>query len=155
MIKQLIRDALPIVIDKNEGAAAQFRNFVEKKIGQDPKFSLEMIALTLTSRSPREQSLGRFISLLTQESLQSKDQIFQIASIFDIPSKDVYSKPDALRDVFRIRNRIIHELDIDMSGSNHSRVTRSKDEMVNGVNVIFEAAASFLSEVDRRCAKQP
>jgi len=151
MIKQLVRDALPKVIDNNEGAAAQFRNFVEKKIGQDPRFSVEIIALSITSRTPREQTLNRFITVLTQESLQSKDQIFQIAAIFDIPSKDIYSKPDDLRDVFKTRNKIIHELDIDMSDGTRTRVARSKKELVKCVNVIFESASAFLGEVDRRC----
>ena len=46
MIKQLIRDALPAVIDKNEGAEAQFRTFIEKKIGLDQKLSMEIMALS-------------------------------------------------------------------------------------------------------------
>ena len=89
MIKQLIRDALPKVIEKNEGAELQFRGFIEKKIGSDQKLSMEIMALSITSRTPREHTLNRFIGLLTQDSLQSKDQIYQITSMFDIASRDV------------------------------------------------------------------
>jgi len=92
MIKQLIPDALPTVIDKNEGAELQFRGFIEKKIGNDQKLGMEIMALSITSRTPREHTLNRFIAALTQDSLQSKDQIYQITSMFDIASKDVYVK---------------------------------------------------------------
>ena len=70
--------------------------------------------------------------------------------MFDIASLDVYAKPDELRDVFRIQNRIIHELDIDFSGTNRKRVPRSKI-MMKSVNVIFHTASAILSQLDRRC----
>jgi hypothetical protein len=56
---KLIRDALPTVIDKSEGAELQFRGFIEKKIANDQKLSTEIMALSITSRTPREQSLNR------------------------------------------------------------------------------------------------
>ena len=71
--------------------------------------------------------------------------------MFDIASKDVYAKPDELRDVFRVRNRIIHELDIDFSGTNRKRVPRSKAAMMKNVNVSFHTASSILSQIDKRC----
>jgi hypothetical protein len=151
MIKQLIRDALPIVIEKHEGAEAQFRSFIERRIGQDQKLNYELVAISLTSRAPREQTLDRFKALLTQDSLQSKDQIFQIASFFDIPSKDVATRADDLRDVFRMRNKIIHELDIERGGPNRSRVSRTRADMIKAVNVVFQTATAILGEVDRRC----
>jgi hypothetical protein len=151
LIKQLIKDALPVVIEKNEGAEAQFRAYIEKRIGQEQKFGYELIALSLTSRAPREQTLERFKDLLSQDSLQSKDQIFQVASFFDIPSPDIFSRPNDLRDVFKIRNKIIHELDIDRGRPNRSRVSRRRADMIRAVNIIFQTTSAFLSEVDKRC----
>jgi hypothetical protein len=151
IIKQLIKDALPIVIEKNEGAEAQFRSFIERRIGQDQKLNYELIALSLTSRTPRDQTLERFKTLLSQDSLQSKDQIFQIAAFFDIPSKDIATSADDLREVFRMRNKIIHELDIERGGSNRSRVSRRRADMIKAVNTVFKTAGAILAEVDKRC----
>jgi hypothetical protein len=151
MIKQLIRDALTQVINKNEGAEQQFKAFIRKKLGNDPKFSAEFIAMTVTSRQPRDRALSWFIDEVSQDSLQSKDQIFQIAAIFDIPSKNVHGSPDELSAVFSARNRIIHELDIDFTGVNRKRVPRKMDNMKRNVEIIFQTAAAILSEVDKRC----
>jgi len=154
MIKQLIKDALPKVIDQNEGAEVSFRSFIERKISKDQKLNFEVMALSLTSKSPREQTLKRFIDELTQDSLQSKDQVFQITSVFDIPSTTISTTPNDLRDVFLVRNRIIHELDINFSGTNRKRVPRRRDDMVKHVNLIFKTAKTVLAEVDKRCKAQ-
>jgi hypothetical protein len=151
VIKQLIRDALPNVIEKNEGAEQQFRGFARKKLGGDQKLSIDLIALSITSRTPREHTLKRFIDELLQDSLQSKDQIFQIAAIFDIPSNIISSDPKNLAEVFKVRNRIIHELDIDFGGTNRKRVPRRRADMMASVNLIFKTASIFLAEVERRC----
>lgn len=151
MIKQLIRDALPKVIDKNEGAEQQFKAFVKKKLSGDPKMGVDLMAISITSKQPRERTLAWFVEELTQDSLQSKDQIFQIAAFFDIPSSMVHKQPHQLADVFKVRNRIIHELDIDFSGTNRKRVPRKRDDMEAHVAQILATAATILSEVDRRC----
>jgi hypothetical protein len=151
MIKQLIRDALPQVINKNEGAEQQFKAFIKKRLGNDPKFSAEFIAMAVTSRQPRDSALSWFIDEVSHDSLQSKDQIFQVAAIFDIPSNNVHPKPSELAEVFRARNRIIHELDIDFTGTNRKRVPRKMDDMKHNVETIFQTAAAIMSEVDQRC----
>lgn len=151
VIKQLIKDALPAVIEKNEGAESQFRSFIENEIARNQKFGTEMIAMSITARSPREQALTRFMQILGQNSLQSKDQVFQIASFFDIPSKSIYPKPDELQEVFKVRNKIIHELDIDLAGVNRKRNPRAKNEMIRKTNIIFQTTSTILHEVDNRC----
>ena len=92
-----------------------------------------------------------FIDEVSHDSLQSKDQIFQVAAIFDIPSSKVHPKPSELADVFRTRNRIIHELDIDFTGTNRKRVPRKMDDMKRSVETIFQTAAAILAEADQRC----
>jgi hypothetical protein len=151
VVKQLIKDALPTIIEKHEGAESQFRDYIHSEINKNSKFSTEMIAMSITSRSPREQALARFMSILGQNSLQSKDQIFQVTSFFDIPSKVVYSKPNELQEVFQVRNKIVHELDIDLEGSNRKRNPRGKTEMIRQTNIIFQTTTTVLDEVDKRC----
>ena len=47
MLKQLIRDALKLVIDQSEGAQLQFKSFIEKRLSRqgnlDPKFLSEVL----------------------------------------------------------------------------------------------------------------
>jgi len=63
----------------------------------------------------------------------------------------VSSDPKVLGDVFKVRNRIIHELDIDFGGTNRKRVPRRKKDMMKNVNLIFKTANLFLYEVEKRC----
>lgn len=156
MIKQLVADALPTVLDANDGengAAKRFSDFVEKQILNDDKFAAKLISTSITSHSTRDAVLKWFIRKLTADSLQSKDQVFQIASFFDIPTGAVTGNIKQLESAFRARNQIIHEMDIDLTPRNRNRTQRPHYDTVVLVNSIFEVTFSFLKETDKRCVK--
>jgi hypothetical protein len=152
MMKQLIHDALPKVIEQgNVGAMEFFSNFVAREISRDAKAGAALISRSLTSTMPQRYLQDWYRGQLGAESLQSKDQIFQIAACFDIPSKDITGEPNALKDIYKIRNKIIHEMDIDLKGANRKRIPRKRDEIVAAVNELLEVAEKFLAQVDSRC----
>lgn len=154
VIKQLVLDALPSVLNSNNGdngAAARFAVFVEKHMVRDAKGAAEIMSRSITSLSPRDTLIQWFQSNLTSESLQSKDQVFQIASYFDIPTKSLCADIKKFTDAFGIRNKIIHELDIDFQQTNRNRSPRRRNDVVANVNLLLEISEKFLLEVDKRC----
>jgi hypothetical protein len=150
MIKQLISDALPILLQKNDGAIVNFQGYVEKHLLRDQKNAASLMSKSLTSSSPRTHLITWFCEQLSSDSLQSKDQVLQIGSYFDIPSAAITTNIKELEQSFRVRNKIIHEMDVDLGQPGGKRTPRKRDDIVASVNLLLEVAEKFLSEVDKR-----
>lgn len=152
MIKQLIKDSLRSVIDRNAGAAESFSTYIEKKIVKDDDLDHRLIARALCDVTPRGRLIDELLRDLTSGSLQAKDAIYRAGSFFDIPSKELSRNPDQLQKVFECRNEIIHEMDVDFAQKNRNRRPRRKQTMIDNTNVIFEVANNFLESVDSRAS---
>lgn len=150
MVKQLVRDALPKVVIKNQGAAAMFLERTKKSIYKDNVLNTELLLNAILTESPKEVLIENLVWELTSGSLQSVDELFRIASFFDIPSKELIDNPKRLKDIFGIRNQISHEMDIDFSQHNRNRRPRARADMIRHTNMIFKVAKVFLDMVDKR-----
>jgi hypothetical protein len=148
MVKQLVRDALPSTIECDEGATEMFKEHIERRLSMEERVSRKFLANILGDTNPRRCLTEQLLADLTAESLQSAEQLLKVASYFNIPSKQISQTPNTLKDVFKVRNEIGHEMDIDFSQSNRSRRPRAKEKMVTYTNELFRVAAAFLSEVD-------
>ncbi|MGB3338287.1 MAG: hypothetical protein WBA73_14025 [Devosia sp.] len=154
MIKQLVQDALPDVLDANNGengASENFASYVQTTIARDPAKASDILARSLTAYSSRDTLVGWFQRQLTANSLQSKDQIFQTASYFDIPTELLCKGGEqaALGEAFKIRNKIIHEMDVDFA-QNDSRTERTWSSVVDATNLLLTVASRFLTETAAR-----
>ena len=127
MIKHLIRDALPAVIDQTESVEKKFEGFVEKELGRD---GTKLLTAVLTSESPRERLVEELVKNLTSPSLQSKDQVLRVASFFGLGEKDVFTNAKTIDRIFRVRNTITHEMDVDFEQPKRTRTPRRKQDMV-------------------------
>lgn len=152
LVKQLVRDALRPVIERSEGADAQFRLFVQTKIKRGDGLSDRLIADVLVSRKPRDSLLDVLINEITSESLQSAEQIFRVAAAFDIATSVICPDIKAFKDVFKVRNQIIHEMDVAFDQSNRTRRPRKHADMVSFTNSLFDVSARFLSAADQKLA---
>jgi hypothetical protein len=148
MAKQLVRDALPSVIECDDGAAEMFKDHIERRLGLEDRLGRKFLANVLGDANPRQRLMDQLLADLTADSLQSTEQLLKVASYFNIPSRQIAQNPNTLKDVFKVRNEIGHEMDIDFSQSNRSRRPRAKQKMVGYTDELFRAAAAFLSEVD-------
>lgn len=148
MVKQLVRDALPSTIECDDGAKEMFKEHIERRLNVEERISRKFLANILGDANPRQCLMLQLLADLTAESLQSTDQLLRVAAYFNIPSKKISHNPNGLKEVFRVRNEIGHEMDIDFSQSNRSRRPRAKEKMVGYTNELFGVAAAFLSEVD-------
>lgn len=148
MLKQLIEDALPVVIESNEGAKAMLKTYTLRML-QRGGGNYEFIAEVLVD--PSRSSLVRLlISDLTAGSLQSKEEIMKVASFFDIPSKRISRCAGQLDDIFQARNQIVHEMDVDFGQPNRNRRPRRKGVMIDYTEEIFSLASCVLGEVSSR-----
>lgn len=154
MIKQLVRDALPEVINLRDGAEESFRQFVEKRLqrGGGPDYSF--VAGVIADANPRGRLVGDLVDDLTSRSLQSVDEILRVGSFFDIPSKDLIPEPAVTRGIFSARNQIVHEMDIDFARSDRHRRAREYADMEGHTQALFKVAHRFLTEVNARLVKE-
>lgn len=155
MVKHLVREALPSVIRRATGPNREFRGFVERHMkmrAADDKPNYELLIDVLLSESPRDMMVSSLVSELTGHSLQSAEQLFMVGAHFNVSSQLICPSPDELKQVFNMRNQIVHEMDIDFSRRNRNRISRSRDDMVAAANQILEVADAFLAAVDAKCA---
>ena len=146
MIKHLIRDALPTVVDHVEEAEIRFREFVRKQIEGDKKY--ELLAEAISDGNPRIRLVEELVTKLTAHSLQSKQQVLSAASHFGLSASQLMANPEVYDEVFRARNEITHEMDIDFDQPKRSRTPRQKARTVAQAQAILECGARFLAAVD-------
>ena len=147
LVKQLIKDALPDVINCNEAAEQTFRTDIERRIRRGEEIDHRLLADVLTRQRPRDRLIEILVSDLTSQSLQSKDQLLRVGSFFDIQSNSITNDPNRLAGIFTARNQIVHEMDISTDGNRRSR---TKQDMVAAANEIFRVSKVFLEEVDHK-----
>lgn len=153
MAKQLVRDALPAVVDQNEGAHAMLKQHVERHVLREvTDASLSVLADVLVDLEPRKRLIGRMVLDLTAGSLQSSEEVMRVGSYFDIPSHDLVDNQRELQKIFNARNEIVHEMDVDFSQVNRNRRSRTRAAMTSHTNEVFGVAGRLLVAVDARCA---
>ncbi len=148
MIKHLVKDALPAVIDKDVAAHENFQEFVERTIKKGDQPDYKTMADILVAENPINRMLALLVNDLTAKSLQSVEELFRVASYFNIESKIISQEAKELREVFRIRNDIIHEMDVDFSQRKRNRTPRQRDEMIEATNRLLKVCKAFLNAVD-------
>lgn len=151
-VKHAIREALPAVIDRVPRAEDNFRDFVQKQFSVEGRPTNRLLATVLTADSPRRALVDHLVRDLTASSLQSKDQILRAGSFFDIPSRELIDDMELFDSVFRARNQIAHEMDIDFSQPRRNRAPRRRQDMVEYTTAVLDCAARFVGGVDLRLA---
>lgn len=151
MVKQLIRDALPIVIQNSEGSHLQFAKFVEGKLRREDK-PYAFVAKIVTDKNPRQQLVEEWVYELNSNSMQSFEQICTAAAAFDIPSAEIAHGDSikTIKNAFLMRNQIVHEMDVDLDSKNRKRRQRSKQSMIDATDVLFDVSKRFLEKVDSK-----
>ena len=161
MVKRTAEDALPSLIKQNAEAREGLRDFVEGQLGRKEQPDYKMLTNLLVAESPVDEMTALLVRHLTDNSLQSVDMLLRAVSFFAIEPISIVGNPNALRDVFRIRNEIIHDMDVDPSRSPSAKRTeapevnvrpRDYDSMVAAANQILEVADAFLAAVDAKLA---
>jgi hypothetical protein len=149
MIKQLIQDTLPKLIEMDE-INSKFKAFIESRLSSQAGINIKLLSEVLTSQNSREALKNELVQDLLSGSLQSKEQIYKVASFFNINEKELNIDKQLIKDVFAARNYIVHEMDVDFNQPNRTRRPRKKEDMKKYCNEIFKISNNILNVVDRK-----
>lgn len=132
-LKQLIRDTLPHLLEENEQAHSKFEAFAADRLGTGEIADATVLARYLTAPNPRDRLIEDYIYKLTGSSLQSAEEVQQVAGALGINSKDLRKRIAGLRELFVARNEISHELDLQApeKQGDRSRRTRSMPKTIS------------------------
>jgi hypothetical protein len=160
IIKQLIKDALPSIIDVHDGAQKEFQKYIERRLkksgnGTNHLISRELIdtkylAEVLSTSTPKQVLINDLVCSLLEDSLQSKDQLLRVAAYFAIPKDELIDNQIIVNEIFQVRNQITHEMDIDLNSPNRSRRGRGQQKMINYADNLLNIARKFINAVFKR-----
>jgi hypothetical protein len=126
MLKQLIRDTLPSLLDTSAQAQEKFEGFAADELGTGEIADTRAIARYVTSANPRERLIEDYIYTLTGSSLQSADEVQKAAGALGIDDNALRKRIGGLKDVFVARNEISHELDLQRPERQGDRARRTR-----------------------------
>lgn len=151
MFKELVRRALPVLIDGGIGGKA-FESFITRRAEGAGPVDHKFLAEVLASLSPRGYLIRAWVTELTGGSLQSVDAVLKTASAFDIQFPEIFkdtSERNALKEVFEARNQIIHEMDLEFTERSARRLRKIED-MRRFTEQVFQTGARILAAVETR-----
>lgn len=154
--KQLIFDALPVLLEKDEKAQEGLATFVERRLKGELESPEEpgrgtFLARVLTAPSIQRRLIDDYVKSLTGGSLQSAEELARAAVALGIEKpRDAHIDPKALKPIFNCRNKIIHELDINLEAPRRNRNIRTEGEMLSYTNLLLEVAQGLVSVVNEK-----
>ena len=158
MIKQLIRDALPRLARADETVREELEKFISRSIRGDPSLAepanaAKFLARVLTADSPQGQVIEEYIRELTGGSLQSASELNRVTAALGVRAIEL--DQNALREIFDVRNKIIHELDIDLAGDRRLRHDRGVNDMTRFTTTLITTAQRVLQAVHEKLVALP
>jgi hypothetical protein len=153
--KQLVQDTLPSLITSDDKAQNSFEKFVARRLGGDPAsgqpgVNTRLLATVLASPTPQARLIDEYVSHLTGGSLQSTESLFEIAAALGADPTAIGLVPKELTPIFATRNKIIHELDINLEAHMRTRNVRSQEAMLRDTNRLFRLVGALIESVDGR-----
>ena len=149
-LKQVIRDALPALLETNRQAHIKFETFASDRIGLGGEMAeAKIVARYLTSPNPRVRLIEDYVYDLTGSSLQSADEVQRTAGALGIDDGTLRKRITGLKDLFVARNEISHELDLQRPErqGDRSRRTRQMKSTVKLCHEGLEVGQLVLNEV--------
>ena len=114
---------------------------------------ISFLARALTAPSRQRQIIEDYIDYLTKGSLQSSEELSRVTKAFGLSPKEVIIDHAKLRPIFEARNKIIHELDIDLNAPRRKRNLRTQITMQNHTEALLDLAENFLKTVGIKLSK--
>lgn len=115
-VKQLIKTKLIRLIDADKQAHSKFKEYVRRDLKKKEADMLNIVAFALIDRNPRDAFLSEYIENLTDDSLQSVEQLCRVSEASGLETNKIFTsdKKTMLKEAFHVRNQIIHEMDINV-----------------------------------------
>jgi hypothetical protein len=159
LLKQLIRDALHGLAARDAAVQAELETFVTRQIrpdselGGDAASGRKFIARILVAPVPLSRITEEYIRDLTGESLQSAEQLFRAAKALGVPERSLEVDAKRVKDIFAVRNQIIHEMDIHLDAKDkqaRKRRSRTIDGMNNDADCLLRVGQRVIGAVEEK-----
>lgn len=153
VVKHLIRESLPKILEIDGGAQNKFEKFIQTSLKADPigdipeKVNVKFIAQVISKPNPRDVCIEYLTRSLTSGSLQSCEELKKASSYFSIEVPLLNTSRDKIKFAFDIRNKIIHELDMDFTQPNRNRFPRRRDDMVEYSGLLLNVGIEIYQAV--------
>lgn len=154
-IKQIFKDAYPMLVKKHEKAAIALQKYVEKRLvktaaveGETSTYDTKILATVLLDDSPKDGLIKLLINDVISSSMQSHEEIMKAVNYLGIDPAKLLIQPEEIRHIFNARNRIIHEMDIDFEAWKKRRQHKIP-ETQKRYTYILSLGANILLEVDK------
>lgn len=152
-VKQLVKTKLPQLIVHDEKAQRGFKEYVRRGLEKDNAGILNAVALALINQNPRDVFLNEYVESLVGDSLQSEPQLKRVSEASGLDTKKILSKEkiESLHEVFKVRNLIIHEMDLNMevvapkTTGYRTRIQRQAPLMEKYTRTILDLAQQLFS----------
>jgi hypothetical protein len=94
--------------------------------------------------------IEEYIKYLTGDSLQSFEQLMRTWAALGLGSqKPLNAMNPVLKEIFIARNKIIHELDIDLKAPARKRRVRSQEKLLKDIESVLATTELFLTEIEK------
>ena len=155
MTKQVIRDCITALAEKDEKVRQGMETFVVRRIKstEDEGLStqsVKFIAGVLACESPRKRILEEYINSLVGGSMQSPEELYRAVYALGLEPNSCDIKQDICKNIFDIRNKIIHELDINFAAKRRRRHVRRRKDMIDNTNRMLTIAENILLQTWNR-----
>lgn len=150
IVKQLVKDCLESIVKNNEGSQLQMKNFLIKKLKDKDSIDITILADLLSTPSPFDKGVSLIKDEFKNKSLQSAQELLSAGACFDISSTEITNDILKLKEVFKSRNQIIHEMDIVDITSIRRRRGRPLHMMCEYTNLMLETANKFITAVENK-----
>jgi len=152
-LKHAIRDCLEQLLEKNAQVREGFEKFIRKRIGGEGDIlelggGVKFVAAVLAEKEPRRRLIEEYIKELTGESLQSAEEVMRTTAALGLDYQDIDLDVPRLKEIFGIRNKIIHELDIDLSAKKRKQRVRSQSDLLDSSDYILQVTKVIIETLN-------
>lgn len=150
VVKQIIHETLEMVIERDEGAQEQLKKFTERKLRDKSDLNYKFLSDLLIAKNARRLLIGMLVNELTFDSLQSSEQLYKVASYFNIKTQDLLNEDERiiLKNAFMTRNVIVHQMDVDFKELDLKVIQHTEDEAQKFFVTIRKVAQNYIDLVN-------
>jgi hypothetical protein len=149
-VKSLIQYAIKDVVRKRKESNEALLEFVRRRLrGGEGEMMLDtkVLAELLVSDRPSEKAAEMVTEEQRGRSLQSAEELRRAARFLGVVD---FPLPDReLKDLFRVRNQIVHEMDVDLENPHRKRRPRRRKEMVKYAETALRVGEALIKECDQ------
>lgn len=148
-VKQLVRDTVPLLSEFSESTERAIEAFAARRLDSGSSVGGTSYLVRLLRADQTAVVLeADFVDDLTRGSMQSVDQLLSGCDVLGVKNQSLVQSVLQLRPAFELRNRIVHEMDIDFDARNRNRTPRTRAVMVEETNRVLETTMLIVEAVD-------